>query len=304
MLAALAAAPAAHAQVAVDHESTVVAEQAGNGNGIAEPGETLALTENVLSVEFDTLTGVTGTLSSATPGVTIAAADAAWPDLDFASIAGNLTPFSATLPTTLPCGVPASFSVALTTSLGPGQVSFSVPTGTAGAYASTNATGLPAAIPDPGTLDLPLTLGTSGNAKGLRVRIGSITHPYDGDLRLTLIAPDGRSVVLADRRGGPGQDWVDAVFDDAAATSVLAASAPFTGSLRPEQALSTLDGAPLAGTWTLRVTDTSPGQAGSVGAWGLDAAPAVCAPAVAPTPGPPGFAHRSPNANGKGPKKK
>ena len=46
-LVALAAAPAAHAQLAVQHDSTVVSETAGNGNGVPEPGDTLALTENV-----------------------------------------------------------------------------------------------------------------------------------------------------------------------------------------------------------------------------------------------------------------
>jgi subtilisin-like proprotein convertase family protein len=311
-LAALTAAPAAHAQVAVEHDSTVVTEQTGNGNGVPEPGETIALTESVLSVEMDTLTGVSGHLSTTTPDVSVGAADAAWPDLDFAMTAASLTPFTASLAAALPCGVPASFDVALSTSAGPGHVAFTVPTGSRGTFASTDATGLPAAIPDPGTVDTPLTVAGTGRVKGLRVRIGEITHPYVGDLRLTLIAPDGRSVVLVSGRGGAGQNLSGTVFDDAAASSVMTGSAPFTGSFRPEQALATLDGAPLAGTWTLRVTDQSSGQAGSVGAWGLDAAPAVCQPAVTPPPPapdpdgdddrlPPGFEHRSPKARGHWP---
>src|SRR5947209_2219748 len=71
---ALAARPTAHAQLAVQHDSTVVTETAGNGNGIPEPGDTLALTENVMSVDPDqTFTGVTGALSTTSPDVTIKA---------------------------------------------------------------------------------------------------------------------------------------------------------------------------------------------------------------------------------------
>ena len=48
---ALASAPAAFADLAVQHDSTVLTETAGNGNGIPEPGDTIAVTESVVSFD-------------------------------------------------------------------------------------------------------------------------------------------------------------------------------------------------------------------------------------------------------------
>lgn len=283
-LALLAGAPAAHAQLAVEHDSTVVTEQTGNGNGVAEPGETLNVVENVTSAEFSLLTGVTGHLTTTATGATVSTADAPWPDLDFGLPAGNLTPFGVGLDAAAECGARVPFDLALSTSGGPVNVSFSIPTGSAGAFKAYDAVDVPVAIPDPGTADAPLAVADSGRVKGLRVRIGSLLHSYDGDLRISIVAPDGRSVILAQQRGGSGSDFSNTVFDDAATTSIRNAAAPFTGSFQPDQPLSNLDGAPLAGTWTLRVSDLSPGNAGGIISWGVDAAPAVCAPAVTPPP--------------------
>src|SRR3954449_1317540 len=83
-LMALAAVPAAHADLAVQHDSTVVTETAGNGNGIPEPGDTVAVTENVISFDPDqTFTGVSGTLATAFSGATVGSASSAYADLAF-----------------------------------------------------------------------------------------------------------------------------------------------------------------------------------------------------------------------------
>src|SRR6185369_14237338 len=127
-----------------------------------------------------------------------------------------------------------------------------------------------------------------GRVKGLRVRIGSITHSYDGDLTITLIAPDGRSVKLVGGKGGNGDNFTNTVFDDNAASTIRPTdSAPFTGTFRPAEPLSTFDGEPIAGTWTLKVTDGSPGEFGTLDEWGMDVAPAVCAAQPSPQNPPP-----------------
>src|SRR3954467_8638091 len=78
-LMGLAAVPAAHADLAVQHDSTVVTETAGNGNGIPEPGDTLAVTENVLSVDPDqAFTNVTGSLSTTLAAATVSSASSAY----------------------------------------------------------------------------------------------------------------------------------------------------------------------------------------------------------------------------------
>jgi subtilisin-like proprotein convertase family protein len=289
---ALAAAPAAHAQLAVQHDSTVVTETAGNGNGIPEPGDTLALTENVMSVDPDqTFTGVTGALSTTSPDVTINAGASPYPDLSFAAVAGNTTPFSVSLSPTMECGVSLPFTVSLQTSAGPTDVPFSVATGSAGTPAPYDSVDVPRAIPDGDVFGMTSDLvvpGTAGRAKHVVVRIGSILHTYDADLTISLIAPDGREVLLVSHRGGSGQNFTNTVFDDNATARITSTTqAPFTGTFQPAEPLSAMDGAPLAGTWKLKVVDDSSGNIGEVDAWGANIAPAVCAPQPSPQPPPP-----------------
>src|SRR5262245_34955153 len=97
-LMALVAAPAAVADLAVQQDSTVVAETAGNGNGVPEPGDTVAVTENVVSFDdTQTLTGVTGTVSTTNGDTTVTANSSPYADLMFGWPTGNTNPYSVTL---------------------------------------------------------------------------------------------------------------------------------------------------------------------------------------------------------------
>lgn len=100
------------------------------------------------------------------------------------------------------------------------------------------------------------------------VRI-NLTHQYDSDLIMTLIAPNGRSVILANRRGFNGQNFTNTLFDDDVSTPISAGAAPFTGSFKPDQPLSTFDGYTALGTWTLVITDAAGGNTGELIAWEL-----------------------------------
>ena len=286
---ALVSAPAAFADLAVQHDSTVLTETAGNGNGIPEPGDTIAVTENVVSFDdtVASLTGVSGTLSSSNPDVTFPSASSPYADLLFAWPTPNTSPYSVKLGSAMECGVNVPLNLSLQTSAGSGDIGLNLPTGSAGAFAGYNSGEGPRAIPDNESLGVSstLTLLGTGRVKALKVRIGSITHTYDGDLTIALIAPDGRSVTLVSGKGGNGDNFANTVFaDDAASRIGPTDSAPFTGTYRPAEPLSSLDGEPLAGTWTLKVTDGSPGEFGTLDAWGMDVAPAVCAPQPSPTP--------------------
>lgn len=97
----------------------------------------------------------------------------------------------------------------------------------------------------------------------------NLTHQYDSDLVMTLIAPNGRSVVLANRRGFNGQNFTDTLFDDDVATPISAGVAPFSGSFKPDQPLSTFDGYSALGVWTLVITDAAGGNIGELIAWEL-----------------------------------
>ena len=291
-LMALVAAPSAVADLAVQQDSTVVSEAAGNSNGVPEPGDTVAITENVVSFDdTQTLTGVTGTLSTTNADASITSNSSPYADLLFGWPTPNTNPYSVQLASTMECGVSVPLTLGLQTSAGSGDIAFSLPTGKLGSFASTDSTDTPRSIPDDDPLGASstLTIGGSGRVKGLRVRIGQITHTYDGDLTITLIAPDGRSVTLVSRKGGNGANFVNTVFDDNATSTISSSAAPFTGTYRPAEPLSNLDGSPLGGTWTLRVVDSSPGDFGTLDAWGVDAAPAVCdpQPSSGPTDPPP-----------------
>jgi subtilisin-like proprotein convertase family protein len=231
--------------------------------------------------------------------VSVTQASSAYPHLDFGAIGDNLTPFGASLADTADCGARLGFNLAVTSDQGTVDVPFNVPTGSAGAFASSSSTAI-VPIPDLGSADSSVTVAGAGRVKNVHVRIDRLTHTYDGDLRIDVVAPDGTAVNLVNRRGGSGQDFVGTVFDGSASQSIVSGSAPFTGTFRPEGDLGALDGVPAAGTWTLRVRDMSPGDTGFVQGWGVDVAPAVC-PAPAPPRLPPGYAHRSDRAQGQWP---
>lgn len=133
------------------------------------------------------------------------------------------------------------------------------------------------------SIPTPLRIPTSGSSGSTSSSIGvtdsrqvldanvkiNLTHQYDSDLVMTLIAPNGRSVVLANRRGFNGQDFTNTLFDDDVATPIAAGVAPFSGSFKPDQPLSTFDGYSALGTWTLVVTDAAGGNVGELIAWEL-----------------------------------
>jgi subtilisin-like proprotein convertase family protein len=97
----------------------------------------------------------------------------------------------------------------------------------------------------------------------------SITHPADGELVLTLVAPNGTRVLLANQLGSGGQNYTGTIFDDEAATPITTGSPPFTGRFRPQQSLSALDGNQANGTWKLEIQDIGAGTVGTLGSWSL-----------------------------------
>jgi subtilisin-like proprotein convertase family protein len=98
----------------------------------------------------------------------------------------------------------------------------------------------------------------------------SISHTHNADLQATLISPAGIPITLFNGIGGSGQGF-DLLFDAQAITAItsVTASVPFTGSYRPEGDLGVLADQSFHGSWRLIVTDTVPGNGGSLIAWGL-----------------------------------
>jgi len=145
-------------------------------------------------------------------------------------------------------------------------------------YASS---GPPLAIPDPGSVDAPLSVPSGGELESLTVGV-NITHPFDSDLHLQLVSPAGTVIDLANGVGTWGHDFTGTVFDDQAAGSIVSQLPPFTGDFQPIEPLSTLQGSAQGGTWKLRVIDRIGGYSGQLDSWKLDIT--TCASVSPPAP--------------------
>jgi subtilisin-like proprotein convertase family protein len=129
-------------------------------------------------------------------------------------------------------------------------------------------TDLPKPILDNQTTLDTINVSTQGIVVDLNVRV-TIYHTWDADLSIMLIAPGYDSSDLSSGNGGSGDNYINTVFDDEAAVSIINGTAPFTGSYRPEQPLSKFDSLPLTGSWVLKVRDNAAGDTGQLVSWCL-----------------------------------
>jgi hypothetical protein len=112
---------------------------AGAGNGSIDPGETIALTTGVRNYVVNavsgaaTLSGVSGTLSTSTPGVTIGAGSSSYGDIAAGATVSNATPFQLIIGPSFNPGTPIDLTLALaTTGQGATQLPIRLATGTPG----------------------------------------------------------------------------------------------------------------------------------------------------------------------------
>jgi len=133
---------------------------------------------------------------------------------------------------------------------------------------STNSTDVPKAISDYTTIQSTINVPLVTIVKDVNVQV-SLTHTYDGDLSLYLIAPNGARVLLSQRRGGAGDNYTNTVFDDSSATPISSGGAPFTGTFHADGSLSTLNGLSATGAWKLEISDNAGADTGSLTAWTL-----------------------------------
>lgn len=119
----------------------------------------------------------------------------------------------------------------------------------------------------------PITVSGSGTvaANLTSVQI-NLTHTYDGDTRIALVAPNGLKIYLSDRTGGTGEDFVNTTFTGTATTAITAGSAPFSGVFRPQYnnwAAWAAAAGNIAGTWNLEVVDSVGGDGGALINWNI-----------------------------------
>jgi subtilisin-like proprotein convertase family protein len=103
---------------------------------------------------------------------------------------------------------------------------------------------------DPNGVESVIALRGAGSVREVAVEV-AIAHGYIGDLRVELIAPSGLRAALHDRTGANTRD-IRRVFRSSELSSLAA-----------------LGGASASGDWRLRVTDTAPGDTGTLESWGI-----------------------------------
>ena len=108
----------------------------------------------------------------------------------------------------------------------------------------------------------------AGTVLNLTVTL-DITHTYDADLRVWLISPTGTKVKLFANIGSFHDNFTNTTFDDSASVSIDSASAPYTGTFRPEESLAAFNNENAQGTWTLEVEDDSSGDVGVLNSWSI-----------------------------------
>ena len=113
-----------------------------------------------------------------------------------------------------------------------------------------------------------LTINQASTIADLNISM-NLSHTYDSDLKITLVAPDGTQAVLVNRRGGSSNHFTNTVFNDEATVSIVQGAAPFSGSYRPEASLSAFDGKNAQGTWQLWVDDVARYDVGKINAWSI-----------------------------------
>jgi autotransporter-associated beta strand protein len=258
----------------------------GNGIDQIEPGECNLLRVALRNRISGSVSGVSATLSSTNPGVTITQPFSTYPNVPGLGIRSNTSPFQVSTSPGLLCGTNIDFVLTVTTATnGTFKVPFRMHAGTPGSPTRLN-NDADLAIPDLGSVDSLINVNGFAGVLG-RVTVSlHLTHTADGDLDLSLVGPDGTIVNLSSDNGGTFDDYGTSVadadrtlFTETAGVAIAAGQPPFRGAFLPEQPLAAFRGkfgAEVNGTWRLRINDDASGGTGTLRAWSLFLWPMVC----------------------------
>jgi subtilisin-like proprotein convertase family protein len=224
-----------------------------SGNGTLDPGETTDFSVILRNLGLSA-TGVTGTLQPIGWYASVPRASAAYPNIAVGASAQCLSPYySVSLSPGAPPGNKVGFVVRWSASSRSGTTDpFFVPAG-ARTCTTVVSTGPPQSIPDRASRSSSLAFAPTLEIDEVNAYV-DVTHPYKGDLAITLRSPSGTPVVLHDRTGGSADNvigWFDA-------------------QITPAEPLARFVGEDAAGTWTLTATDAVPANTGTLNTWSLE----------------------------------
>jgi autotransporter-associated beta strand protein len=258
----------------------------GNGNHAIDPSECNFLGLVITNQSGTPMNDMSAVLSTTHPHAVVTQPYSDFPNIPAASQRTNITPFQLSTLASFPCGDNIPLQLQVTSST---HGSFVVPV--------TLGSGEPAVAPLPYNNNISLAIPDTGTVESTNVVAGFtgpllkvavsifLTHPYAGDLSLSLISPDGVVVDLSSGNGGFSAnfgtnctpDSARTTFDDSAAVSITAGVPPFVGVFRPEGSLASLAGGTANGNWRLAITDASGGSLGTLRCWTLNLYGVSCA---------------------------
>jgi subtilisin-like proprotein convertase family protein len=263
---------------ALQYVSHRIDDAVGNGNGLADPGETVRLPVRLGNDGVAAASGVSATLRSGRPDLAdFVSPTASYADLPPGGSAESDPPHPGlALSPAARCGTRIPVTLAARSAGGAATAGFDVVVGPGATTTSSFSPPPPLPLPIPDldptgvAVAIPVTAGEP--ALAIEVTVG-ITHPSAGQLVVTLTSPSGRTVTLHDFTGA------GVAYGTRAYPAPVAPDGP--GSLTDEL------GEVPAGTWTLRAIDAVGGTTGTLDAVTLrilhpDPAGGVSGPVASP----------------------
>ncbi|SNR54196.1 reprolysin-like metallopeptidase [Lutibacter flavus] len=136
---------------------------------------------------------------------------------------------------------------------------------------SFNAIDIPVEIPDNNVSGASSVINITHNKIITDVNLTiNIPHQWVGDLTLTLVSPNGTSVLLSANNGDEGLGYTNTIFDDDAISTIGSGLAPFTGTYSPQGNLSSFNTEESYGEWILEVVDSGPEDIGTIENWSIE----------------------------------
>ena len=257
----------------------------GNGSHTIDPNDCNSFNLVITNTSGNAINSVSATLSTTTEGVLVTQ-----PYSDYANIAAgrqatNDAPFQISTLPTFACGTEIDLQLSISSSAGSFTMPFTLSSGSAAVIPFRYDDNNSATLPVNGSLDSTNYVSDFVGFPLEKVTVSLwITNSNDADLtNISLIAPDGTSVLLSSANGGNGKSYGVAAspdsnrttFDDAASTIITSGSAPFVGTFIPQTPLAAFAGEPLPnGPWHLHIANA--GSTGTLQAWSLILYPVGC----------------------------
>ena len=233
--------------------------ESGN-NHVPDPGETVALQISVKNIGEAVAQSVSAKLVSLSPWITVVKGDGRYGDILDLHEGALAEPFRISVDPNAACGIDSQMQLVIRDAQSHEfKVPFDFPLGVPGGQYMTAQSTPNMDLPDHDLSGITDAIVVTGH-DDMQVRTGfsvdvAIDHPMITDLKISLIAPDGREIILKSFLSGERTD-----------TNIIG---NYPNTLQPVEDLTQLENIPMNGTWKLHVIDGFEGGRGKLLAWGI-----------------------------------